>query len=362
MGKWRSALETVALNNAFWKNKRVFITGHTGFKGSWLVLWLKHLGAQVTGFSLDPVNHPNLFSLACVHEEIDSYIGDVCDLEILKSMLKKSNPEIIFHLAAQSLVRESYNKPIETYATNVMGTANLLEAVRYCDSVRTIICITTDKVYQNQEWIWPYRETDPLGGFDPYSSSKAASELVINTYRAAFLNSNIALASARAGNVIGGGDWSLERLIPDAVRAWSSGQVLEVRRPEAIRPWQHVLDCLHAYLVLAEKIWAEPQLADAYNFGPAATESTSVEEVIKRAMRIFDPMVKTHFHSVEAGPHEAGQLRLDVSRAQNVLGVQSQWSLEQAIEKTFNWYKAQLLGEDAAQLCLQDIRAYEYQE
>lgn len=343
---------------SFWQGKRVLVTGHTGFKGSWLTLWLNSLGAKICGVGLAPESNPALFDLAAIASRCQSHILDIRNLEATMACVQSFKPDIVFHLAAQALVRQGYANPHETYSTNVMGTVNLLEAMRFCPSARTVICITTDKVYQNNEWPWPYRETDTLGGLDPYSSSKAASELVINTYRASFFAAGQALASARAGNVIGGGDWSADRLLPDAIRAWSSGQTLEIRRPDAIRPWQHVLDCLHAYLLLAEKLWGQPQLAGAYNFGPSEGDSASVKDVIQQAMQLFDPTVKTHFHPVPAGPHEAGQLRLDVSLARQQLGIQGQWNLQQALEKTLSWYKAQSSGQDAAQLCLQDIRAY----
>lgn len=343
---------------SFWKDKRVLVTGHTGFKGGWLTLWLNSLGAEVCGVGLLPESNPALFDLAAIDTQCQSHILDIRNLEAITACIQSFKPDIVFHLAAQALVRRGYANPHETYATNVMGTVNLLEAARACTSIRTIICITTDKVYQNNEWLWPYRETDTLGGLDPYSSSKAASELIINTYRSSFFNSGQALASARAGNVIGGGDWSADRLLPDAIRAWSSGQTLEIRRPDAVRPWQHVLDCLHAYLVLAEKLWGNPQLAGAYNFGPSDSDSASVKDVINQAMIFFDPTGKTEFHPTSVGPHEAGQLRLDVSLALQKLGIQGQWNLNQALEKTLNWYKKQLLGQDAAQLCLQDIQTY----
>ncbi len=343
----------------FWLGKRVLVTGHTGFKGGWLAIWLHRMGAQVSGLSMAPLTSPNLFELALVDGVCDSYICDMRDQAEVARIVGEIAPDIVFHLAAQSLVRESYKSPIETFSTNVMGTAHLLEAIRDIDSVRAAIMITTDKVYKNNEWLWPYREGDALGGHDPYSASKAASEILISSYRSAFLAENgKALSSARAGNVIGGGDWSADRLIPDAVRAWQNGNELDIRRPEAIRPWQHVLEPLAGYLKLAEASWNDPQLADAYNFGPDTSGSASVRNVIELARATYGSGAVA-FGDGNDGPHEAGLLTLEVTKSRTVLNVQSRWSLAESIKRTMQWYLAQGNGADARMLCELDITAYE---
>jgi CDP-glucose 4,6-dehydratase len=343
----------------FWLGKRVLVTGHTGFKGGWLAIWLHRMGAQVSGLSMAPLTSPNLFELALVDVVCDSYICDMRDQAEVARIVGKIAPDIVFHLAAQSLVRESYKSPIETFSTNVMGTAHLLEAIRGIDSVRAAVMITTDKVYKNNEWLWPYREGDALGGHDPYSASKAASEILISSYRSAFLAENgKAVSSARAGNVIGGGDWSADRLIPDAVRAWQNGNELDIRRPEAIRPWQHVLEPLAGYLKLAEASWNDPQLAGAYNFGPDTSGSASVRNVIELARATYGSGTVA-FGDGNGGPHEAGLLTLEVTKSRTVLNVQSRWSLAESIERTMQWYLAQGNGADARMLCESDITAYE---
>ncbi|MBC7618723.1 MAG: CDP-glucose 4,6-dehydratase, partial [Candidatus Saccharibacteria bacterium] len=268
----------------FWRGKRVLITGHTGFKGAWLAFWLQRLGANVTGIALPAATQPSLFALLGEKPWMNSHHGDIRDATSLKAAVHSARPEIVFHLAAQALVRASYQQPLDTFATNVMGTANLLEALRDLPSVRVAVMVTTDKVYQNREWLYPYREDDALGGHDPYSASKAASELVIASYRSSYLESaGLAVASVRAGNVIGGGDWSADRLIPDAVRAWQAKQPLVIRNPHATRPWQHVLEPLAGYLALACQLWAKPALAGAYNMGPSPHAASSVENVINLA-------------------------------------------------------------------------------
>ena len=343
----------------FWLGKRVLVTGHTGFKGGWLAIWLHRMGAQVSGLSMAPLTSPNLYELALVDGVCDSYICDMRDQAEVARIVGEIAPDIVFHLAAQSLVRESYKSPIETFSTNVMGTAHLLEAIRDIDSVRAAIMITTDKVYKNNEWLWPYREGDALGGHDPYSASKAASEILISSYRSAFLAENgKAVSSARAGNVIGGGDWSADRLIPDAVRAWQNGNDLDIRRPEAIRPWQHVLEPLAGYLKLAEASWNDPQLAGAYNFGPDTSGSASVRNVIELARATYGSGAVA-FGDGNDGPHEAGLLTLEVTKARTVLNVQSRWSLAESIKRTMQWYLAQGNGADARMLCELDITAYE---
>lgn len=344
---------------AFWSSRRVFLTGHTGFKGGWLALWLARLGAQVSCLALTPSTQPNLFSSARIGEVTQSRIGDIRDAGLVRDAMREAAPDIVFHLAAQPLVRASYKMPLETYATNVMGTAHVLDAMRDCDSVRAAVMITTDKVYRNFEQPLPYREDDALGGHDPYSASKAASEIVIASYRDAFLNArDVAVASARAGNVIGGGDWSEDRLIPDAVRAWSSGATLQIRRPQAIRPWQHVLEPLCAYLKLAEKLHARPALAGAYNFGPLTHEAASVRDVIAIARASYG-RGEVEFGDGRDGPHEAGWLSLEIAKARACLDVAPRWHLEQSVARTMQWYRAQASGMEARALCEADIAAYE---
>lgn len=343
----------------FWHGKRVLLTGHTGFKGSWLTLWLKRLGAIVTGVALPPDTSPALFELARVAEGIDSRYCDIRDATALAAIISETRPEIVFHLAAQPLVRASYRQPIETYATNVMGTANLLDGLRNLADTRVAVMITTDKVYRNNEWPYPYREDDALGGHDPYSASKAASEIVIASYRDAFLAAQgIAVASARAGNVIGGGDWAEDRLIPDAVRAWQAGQLVEIRRPAAMRPWQHVLEPLAGYLTLAQKLWERPELAGAYNFGPDTAEGGTVREVVELARSAYG-IGEVLYGRNDRGLHEAGRLALEIAKVRTVLGVCPRWTLPEAVNRTMCWYRDQHKGKDARVLCEADIAAFE---
>ena len=342
----------------FWRGKRVLVTGHTGFKGGWLVLWLQRLGAQVTGISLSPNTTPNLFDLAKIQELCDSHFCDIRNAKALTTLIRSAQPEVIFHLAAQPLVRNSYREPLKTFGTNIMGTAHVLDALRGLGSVKTVVMVTTDKVYRNNEWRWPYREDDALGGHDPYSASKAASELVIASFRNAFLSDQgVAVASARAGNVIGGGDWSEDRLIPDAVRAWQAGATLEIRRPQAIRPWQHVLEPLAGYLTLGEKLWYQPDLADAYNFGPHTHEAATVHEIVERARQAYGSG-EIRFGDGSEGPHEASWLALETAKARVDLGVFSKWTLAETVTRTMAWYCAQHAGVDARELCLAEIADY----
>lgn len=346
---------------SFWRGRRVLVTGHTGFKGTWLILWLQHLGAHVNGIALSPSTTPNLFDLARVVDDIDSDFCDIRDAERLMTLIRISQPEIVLHLAAQSLVRASYSEPVQTFASNIMGTVHVLEALRNLDSVRVALMVTTDKVYKNLEQIFPYCEDDILGGYDPYSASKAASEIVIASYRDAFLkHQNIAVASARAGNVIGGGDWSKDRLIPDAIRAWQADNILEIRHPEAIRPWQHVLEPLHGYLTLAEKLWYRPELAGAYNFGPYSHEATTVRDMVELARRVYG-RGQVSYGNVSKGPYEANWLTLETTKARVILGVQPKWSLAETVARTMTWYREQLAGADARALCLAEIADYEQQ-
>jgi CDP-glucose 4,6-dehydratase len=344
---------------SFWSGKRVLLTGHTGFKGSWLALWLRRLGADVVGIALPPITTPSLFGLAAIDDLIDSRIGDIRDAGEMARQVRSSAPDVVFHLAAQALVRTSYDEPLPTFATNVQGTANVLEAVRGSATTRVVVAITTDKVYRNVEQIYPYRETDPLGGHDPYSASKAAAEIVIASYRDSYLAAQgVAVASARAGNVIGGGDWSTDRLIPDAVRAWSMGQPLSIRRPQAFRPWQHVLEPLAGYLKLAERLWAEPALAGAYNFGPPTHEAASVREVVLLAQQSYGSGDVTWGEGNE-GPHEAGWLALETAKALHVLGIAPRWPLRTTVQRTMDWYRRQQEGRPACDLCVKDIVDFE---
>ncbi len=343
----------------FFQGKRVLVTGHTGFKGSWLILWLHRLGAEVAGFSLPPNTMPSLFSLAMIEKLCESHFLDIRDGAAVDTLISQVQPEIVFHLAAQPLVRTSYRHPVETFATNVMGTAHVLDALRRHGQPRVAVMVTTDKVYRSQEEPRPYREEDALGGHDPYSASKAASEIVIASYRDAYLaERGVAVASARAGNVIGGGDWSEDRLIPDAVAAWNKGEALEVRRPNATRPWQHVLEPLAGYLTLAEKLWHQPALAGAYNFGPVSNQTATVREVVEMA-RLGYGGGDVRFGDGGDGPHEAQWLALDTAKSARNLGVVSLWDLTQSVEYTMSWYRARNGGADARALCTVQIAEYE---
>jgi len=347
------------LNKGFFGGKKILLTGHTGFKGTWLVLWLHRLGAAVTGISLPPRTIPNLFSLADIEGLCESHFCDIRDSAALDTLIRQIQPEIVFHLAAQPLVRTSYGSPVETFATNVMGTAHVLDALRGLERARVAVMITTDKVYRDKKRPRPYREDDALGGHDPYSASKAASEIVIASFRDAFLaEQGVAVASARAGNVIGGGDWSEDRLIPDAVRAWQTRQTLEVRRPDAIRPWQHVLEPLAGYLTLAEKLWQQPALAGAYNFGPETDETATVRDVVEMARKSYG-CGDVRYGDGSDGPHEATWLVLDVAKSTHNLGVRSRWRLTESVEHTMSWYRAQNEGEEARALCEAQISEYE---
>lgn len=343
---------------SFWRGKHVLLTGHTGFKGAWLALWLQRLGAQVTGLALAPATTPALFTLAGVAQGMDSHVCDVRDAAAVAAAVRAAQPDVLLHLAAQALVRPGYAAPLDTFATNVMGTAHVLDALRGLDSVRVAVVVTTDKVYRNREWAYPYREDDALGGHDPYSASKAAAELVAASYRDSFLAvQGVAVATARAGNVIGGGDWAEDRLIPDAVRAWEQGATLHIRHPQATRPWQHVLEPLAAYLRLAEVLWQRPQRAGAYNFGPLPHEAATVQHVIELASDAY-PASATSYEKNSNHPHEANWLALETAHARSTLGVQARWPLATAVARTMEWYHAQQHGADALALCHADIDAY----
>ena len=344
----------------FWRGKRVLLTGHSGFKGAWLALWLQELGAEVTGLALAPASARNLYTLAQVERGLHaSHWCDIRDAQAVAAVVRQVRPQIVLHLAAQALVRASYAEPLATYASNVMGTAHVLDALRGQNDARVAVVVTTDKVYRNREWPWPYREDDALGGHDPYSASKAAAEIVTASYRSAFLQAQgVAVASARAGNVIGGGDWAEDRLIPDAMRAWSAGQALVIRHPQATRPWQHVLEPLAAYLRLAERLWEQPERAGAYNFGPLPHEAATVEFVLKLAAGAY-PESATSYQNNSQHPHEAHWLALETAQARAALGVAPRWGLQEAVSRTMAWYKAQAAGQDARALCRADIAAFE---
>ncbi|PPD15472.1 MAG: CDP-glucose 4,6-dehydratase [Methylobacterium sp.] len=342
----------------FWRGKRVLLTGHTGFKGGWTALWLARMGADVTGIALEPNTSPHLFGKLDLATVVESHFCDIRDRAALTRLVQAAKPEIVIHMAAQPLVRASYREPVETFATNVMGTAHLLEALRGVRETRAIVMVTTDKVYHNLERPYPYREDDALGGYDPYSASKGASEIVIASYRDSFLKAEgKAIASARAGNVIGGGDWSEDRLIPDAIRAWLAGKALEIRRPQAIRPWQHVLEPVNAYLVLAERLFADPSLAGAYNIGPHTHEAATVREVIERA-RIAFPNSDVIYGDGTSGPHEAGWLALETALARTKLDILPRWNIAESVSRTLAWYRAEAEGQSALALCEADIRAF----
>lgn len=342
----------------FWRGKRVLLTGHSGFKGGWLALWLQRLGAEVSGIALPPATQPNLFTLARVAEGVSGAFCDIRDAPAVAGLIRRGRPQIVFHLAAQPLVRASYADPLATLATNIMGTAHVLDALRGLEGLRAVLVATTDKVYRNVESPRPYREDDPLGGHDPYSASKAAAEIVAASYRDAYLGAEgVALATMRAGNVIGGGDWSEDRLLPDAVRAWQAGTPLKIRRAEAVRPWQHVLEPLAGYLVLAQRLWQLPALAGAYNFGPPPGEAASVREVVELARRAYGSGEVAF--AAASGPHEAGWLALEIAHAREVLGFAPRWTLAEAVGRAMDWYRRAADGADARELCAADIDAYE---
>jgi CDP-glucose 4,6-dehydratase len=353
-------LGLMKLNKKFWENKRVLITGHTGFKGSWLCIWLQSLNAEVFGLALKPNSQLSLFYEAGVGDNMTSIIGDIRDLKTVVKAIEKVQPEIIIHMAAQPLVLYSYDNPIETYSTNVMGTVNVLEAARKVPCVKVVINVTTDKCYENKEWIWSYRENEPMGGFDPYSSSKGCSELITSAYRQSFyLKSEIGLASARSGNVIGGGDWSKDRLIPDILRAFENSQPVMIRNKSAIRPWQHVLDALSGYLMLAEKLYNERSFfSDAWNFGPLESDSKSVEWIVQHMVNIWGKGA-CWSSDVSQKIHEANLLRLDTSKANRVLGWYPNWGLEEALEKVINWHLNWLEKKNIRLICLEQIESYE---
>lgn len=348
------------MNPAFWLGKRVLLTGHTGFKGSWLSLWLHSMGAKVYGLSLEQSITPNLFTEAKVVQCIASHsIGDIRDLATVQKTMQAAQPDIVIHMAAQSLVRLSYAEPVETYATNVMGTLHVLEAARQTASVKSIVVVTTDKCYDNKEWAWGYREDDPMGGHDPYSSSKGCAELVTSAYRDSYMQSQgTAVATARAGNVIGGGDWAVDRLLPDILRAFEQSQPVVIRNPHATRPWQHVLEPLSGYLMLAEKLYTNGQtFAEAWNFGPRDEDARPVKWMVEQMAQSWGYGATWQKDNIEH-PHEANYLKLDISKAKSLLGWQPRWSLATAFQHIINWHQAWLAHEDMHRLCLEQINQY----
>ena len=353
------------MNPAFWQGKRVFLTGHTGFKGGWLSLWLQQLGADVTGYALEAPTTPSLFEVANVAHGMQSIIGDVRDGVALKRAMEATRPEIVIHMAAQPLVRYSYVNPVETYATNVMGVVNLLEAVRATPGVRSVVNVTSDKCYENREWPWGYRENEAMGGYDPYSNSKGCAELVTAGYRSSFFNAEkyeehgIAIGSGRAGNVIGGGDWAMDRLIPDMLRAIGAGQPVMIRNPHSIRPWQHVLEPLSGYLTLAEKLYTEgPVHAEGWNFGPHDTDAKPVEWIIERMTQEWGAGASWSLDG-QNHPHEATYLKLDCSKARGQLGWHPRWDIGQTIAKIVEWHKAFDQGLDMRELSQAQITTYQ---
>lgn len=349
------------MNLDFWRGRRVFVTGHTGFKGGWTVIWLKKMGAIVKGYSLDPITKPSLFEVADIHEGIESEIGDIRDLDCFRKSILDFAPEIVIHMAAQALVRDSYKDPVNTYQTNIMGTVNLFESVRSCNSLKAVINVTTDKCYENKEWEWAYRENEPMGGYDPYSSSKGCSELITAAYRASFFNSSsqISLASARAGNVIGGGDWSSDRLIPDALIAFEKNVPVIIRNPLAKRPWQHVLEPISGYLMLAEKLFTTGgEFAEGWNFGPNDEDSKYVNEVLDLLVREW-PSDVSWLTDDTLQPHEAQLLKLDISKAKSKLKWEPNWDLNTALKKIVEWHQAWIAGENMKDVTLSQITDYE---
>ena len=361
---WQGAMESVAVSPLFWKGKRVFLTGHTGFKGSWLSLWLQSMGAQVVGYALAPPTNPSLFVVTNAAEGMTSLAGDIRDFSSLSSAFLKYQPEIVIHMAAQPLVRYSYVNPIETYSTNLMGTVHLLEASRLAGSVRAIVNVTSDKCYENHEWLWGYRENEPMGGHDPYSSSKGCAELITSAYRSSYFNPmdyanhGIALATARAGNVIGGGDWAEDRLIPDIMNALTHGNPVNIRNPDAIRPWQHVLEPLSGYLLLAERLYKEgTSYAEGWNFGPSDEDAKPVLWITERLIDMWGEGASWVLDE-KSHPHEAHHLKLDCSKAKARLDWYPRWHLEDALSAIVDWHRAYQHGKNMHDLTLHQIRTY----
>ncbi len=364
MGERKGPVEAMVTDKEFWRGKRVFLTGHTGFKGAYASLWLSEWGAEVTGYALGPVSSPNLFELARVDKRVTSLTGDIRDREALAKAIRRAKPDVIIHMAAQPLVRESYITPVETYETNVMGTVHLLDAARSCEGLRAIVAVTTDKCYENKEWVWGYREDEPMGGHDPYSSSKGCCELIINAYRRSFFpperysGHGVAVASARAGNVIGGGDWSKDRLIPDFLAAMERGEQVLIRSPRATRPWQYVLEPLSGYFALARALYERgAAFGGGWNFGPEDADAREVEWIVRRMCALWGGGAAYRVDAAEH-PHEASSLKLDISKAKALLGWSPRWDLARALEVLTGWHKRYLAGEDVRALCLETIENY----
>jgi len=344
------------VNTDLWLGKRVLLTGHTGFKGAWLAMWLTQMGAKVTGLAL-PAEEKSLFRQARVEELVTHIEGDIRDMDMVEKVVQQVQPQVVFHLAAQPIVRESYRTPVETFATNVQGTAHVLDACRRVDCVEAIVCVTSDKCYENREWVWPYRESDPMGGHDPYSASKGAAEIIIASYRQSYFGGQAKLASVRAGNVIGGGDWAADRLIPDIVRAIEAGEEVEIRAPSAVRPWQHVLEALGGYITIASRLiencdWA----ATAWNFGPAESDAKPVRWIVERLISEWGSGRYRIANTEQL--HEAKLLRLDCSKASAELGWSPSWSLGTALEFIVDWHKRTQEGEDARLVSMGHLDSY----
>lgn len=340
----------MGLNKHFWNNKKVLITGHTGFKGSWLTYWLLKMGAKIKGISLPPSTDPNMYNLVFTNLDLESVFGDIRDLDFLQREIKKFEPDIIIHMAALTIVRESYENPIETFQTNIIGTANILEVARRLKNIRAVLCITSDKCYENKEWHWKYREVDPMGGWDPYSASKGGAELIVSSYRRSFFprekysSHGVAIATARAGNVIGGGDWSRDRLIPDCVRAFSNQEEVIIRNPDAIRPWQYILDLLHGYLLLAENLYIEGnKFIGPWNFGPDDEDEKSVKFILEYLTSHWGNGVSWKLDE-SPNPHEALYLKLDSSKARYELKWAPKLGLEGVLDFVIEWYQAHYNG------------------
>ena len=364
MVKWKGTLEVMGLDLNFWKNKKVFLTGHTGFKGSWLSIWLNTMDAKVYGYALTPPTNPSLYEIAEIDKFVKNTYGDVRNLDSLKKSISEANPDIVIHMAAQSLVRASYESPVDTYSTNVMGTVNVLEAVRASKNVRSVVIVTTDKCYENKEWDWGYRENEAMGGYDPYSNSKGCAELVTASYRSSFFNPDnydqhqVGVASARAGNVIGGGDWARDRLIPDLFHSVLKNEPLLIRSPNAIRPWQHVLEPLGGYLLLAQKLYAEGnKFSDAWNFGPNEIDAKPVSWIVDYLAKHLDQDLLWEYDK-NSHPHEANYLKLDISKAKNRLGWTPKINLEMALKLILEWFQAYQKKENLHQLVQEQIHFF----
>lgn len=364
MVQWQCALESLAMTPSFWQGKRVLVTGHTGFKGGWLSLWLQSMGAEVVGYSLAAPSSPNLFEVARVAEGMTHIHGDIRDLSHLDKVVARHAPEVVFHMAAQALVRRSYLEPVETFQANVMGTVNVFDAIRRAGGVKAVVNITSDKCYENREWVWGYRECDAMGGYDPYSSSKGCAELITAAWRNSFFNPlshaehGVALASVRAGNVIGGGDWAEDRLIPDFMRAMTAGSPLIIRNPAAIRPWQHVLEPLSGYLTLAERLWHDgPAFAEGFNFGPTEEGAKPVGWIAARLTEFWGEGA-SWVQDGSPQPHEAKYLKLDCSKARAQLHWQPRWTLDNALAKVVVWYQGHRNGMDMRAVTLMQIKKY----